>query len=70
MSVYYNQQTNEKVEAKKVTKPHESFGNVLVSEGNFAVTRPDGNVIGVAAEDFALYYAKTKNKDLPDTPKM
>jgi len=70
MQTYYNQQTNEKVEAKKVSELCETFtnseGEVTVTKDNYIVSFPAGHKIGVAAADFNIFYAKTPNKLLPD----
>lgn len=68
MAVYYNQQTNEKVSASKVKNTYKkidtSDGEAIITEGNYLVERLDGSKIGVHAEDFKLFYAKSKNKEL------
>ena len=70
MAVYYNQQTNKKVDAVKVKEIRETFinseGEVTVTKDNYIVTFDDGHKIGVAAADFDIYYAKTINKELTD----
>lgn len=65
MAIYYNQQTNEKVEVKKVEKIRETFtnidGEVSVTQGNYIVTFEDGHKIGVPVADFNTHYAKEQN---------
>lgn len=66
MSKYYDKNSGQEVSAKKVVKPHETFESngieILVSKGNYAVTMPDGRLVGFAAEDFDQRFTTSKKQ--------
>lgn len=47
---------------RQVTEPNETVntanGTILVTEGNWVVTDPDGNSFGVANEDYSNYWVE------------
>ena len=68
MGKYYEQATNEAVEATKVLAVHEYIeteaGKTLITKGNWYVKHEDGRVYGVRADEFKRLFATTKNREL------
>ena len=64
MKYAFKLETSIVVDVEKVKKDttitHAEYGDILITKGNYILTKPDGSQVGITATDLELQYKPVK----------